>query len=71
MIDKIFKSTGGADQITEMGVQYFDCTLKMPVGPHNTGEVFDAIYVELDEGVIALYRDDVEVYQGKLELKVL
>jgi hypothetical protein len=39
MIDKIFEYTDGADQITEMGVQYYGATLKVPVGPHAAGEV--------------------------------
>jgi hypothetical protein len=71
MIDKLFDYAEGYECVTDMGLQFYIITLKVAVGPHEAGETFEAVYVDFDTGVIALYSKGKEVYKGELELRVL
>lgn len=71
MIDTLFDYVEGYDCVTDLGMQFYSVTLKVPVGPYKVGETFESVYVDFDEGVIALYRDNREVYKGKMELQVV
>jgi vacuolar-type H+-ATPase subunit B/Vma2 len=71
MVDRLFDHTDGEDQVTDLGIQFYGVTLKVPIGPHEVGEKFDTAYVDFDGGVLALYNDGVEVYTASLELQTL
>lgn len=54
MEKQFFDSVDEIDYL-DGGVQFYECVLKVDVGPHKVGEKFRCISVMYDEGKMILY----------------
>lgn len=71
MVERLFDYIEGVDPISDLRFNFYGVTLKVPIGPHEAGETFDVAFVDFDDGVLALYVGNQEVYRCDLELRTL
>jgi hypothetical protein len=48
----------GWDQIDDFGLQFYCVTFTSDFGPIRTGESFDTVYVNFDDEIMEVYKDD-------------
>lgn len=61
------------DELSTCTLQFYNCSLRVPVGQFSVGTKFETICLSFEEGVMTLYPDGNkpdETFQFKLKLSV-
>lgn len=70
MENELFECDGGADNAGSFAWQFYNCTLKVPIGPHAAGTVWETIVMDCQNGRIELIAEDSTAFKYALHYQI-